>query len=80
MATNKRKVLLPHTMGKQGIDLMQSRDDIETVIYPAGIAQADFLPLLSDCVGIALSGTTLLRPCRSWRGSAWGTTRWMFRR
>jgi D-3-phosphoglycerate dehydrogenase len=57
MATNKRKVLLPHTMGKQGIDLMQSRDDIETVIYPAGIAQADFLPLLSDCVGIALSGT-----------------------
>ena len=57
MATNKRKVLLPHTMGKQGIDLMQSREDIETVIYPAGINQADFLPLLSDCAGIALSGT-----------------------
>ena len=57
MATNKRKVLLPHTMGQQGIDLMRSRDDIETVIYPAGIGQAEFLPLLSDCVGIALSGT-----------------------
>jgi D-3-phosphoglycerate dehydrogenase len=57
MATNKRKVMLPHTMGKQGIDLIQARDDIETVIYPAGISQADLLPMLEDCAGIALSGT-----------------------
>ena len=57
MATNKHKVLLPHTMGKQGIDLIQAREDIEMVIYPAGISQADFLPLLVDCAGIALSGT-----------------------
>jgi D-3-phosphoglycerate dehydrogenase len=57
MATNQRKVMLPHTMGRQGIDLIRSRDDVQTVIYPAGIAQADLLPQLSDCVGIALSGT-----------------------
>jgi D-3-phosphoglycerate dehydrogenase len=57
MATNKRKVMLPHTMGPQGIALIKSRDDIETVIYPAGISQADLLPLLADCSGIALSGT-----------------------
>lgn len=57
MATNKRKVMLPHTMGQQGIDIVQARDDIETVIYPAGISQADLLPQLSDCAGIALSGT-----------------------
>lgn len=57
MATNKRKVLLPHTMGRQGIDIVQARDDIETVIYPAGVGQNEFLPLLADCVGIALSGT-----------------------
>ena len=57
MATNKRKVLLPHTMGKAGLDLVRSREDIETVIYPAGIGQAEFLPLLADCAGIALSGT-----------------------
>ena len=57
MATNKRKVLLPHTMSKSGIDLIRSRDDIEMVIYPAGIAQAELLPQLTDCVGIALSGT-----------------------
>jgi D-3-phosphoglycerate dehydrogenase / 2-oxoglutarate reductase len=57
MATNLRKVMLPHTMGRQGIDLIQSRDDIQTVIYPAGIGQPDLLPQLQDCVGIALSGT-----------------------
>jgi D-3-phosphoglycerate dehydrogenase len=57
MATNKRKVMLPHTMGRQGIDIVRARDDIETVIYPAGIAQVEFLPLLADCSGIALSGT-----------------------
>lgn len=57
MATNKRKVMLPHTMGKQGIDLVRAREDIELVIYPAGIPQADLLPQLADCAGIALSGT-----------------------
>ena len=57
MATNKPKVMLPHTMSKSGIDLMRSRDDIEMVIYPAGIPQADLLPQLKDCAGIALSGT-----------------------
>jgi D-3-phosphoglycerate dehydrogenase len=57
MATNKRKVMLPHTMGKQGVDIIRARDDIEMVIYPAGVSQAEFLPLLADCAGIALSGT-----------------------
>jgi D-3-phosphoglycerate dehydrogenase len=57
MPTNKRKVMLPHTMGQQGIAIIRARDDIETVIYPAGIVQAEFLPLLTDCAGIALSGT-----------------------
>jgi D-3-phosphoglycerate dehydrogenase len=57
MATNKRKVMLPHTMGQQGIAIVRARDDIETVMYPAGIGQAELLPLLADCSGIALSGT-----------------------
>ena len=57
MATTKRKVMLPHTMGQQGMDIVRARDDIETVIYPAGIGQAEFLPMLEDCAGIALSGT-----------------------
>ncbi|MSP01038.1 MAG: hydroxyacid dehydrogenase [Acetobacteraceae bacterium] len=57
MATNKRKVMLPHTMGQQGMDIIRAREDIETVIYPAGIKQDAFLPMLSDVAGIALSGT-----------------------
>jgi D-3-phosphoglycerate dehydrogenase len=57
MATNKRKVMLPHTMGKQGIDVMQARDDIETIMYPAGISHVELLPRLVDIAGIALSGT-----------------------
>src|ERR1700733_6723419 len=57
MATNKRKVMVPHTMGKQGTDIIRARDDIEMVVYPAGIGQAEFLPMLEDCAGIALSGT-----------------------
>ena len=57
MASNKRKVMLPHTMGQQGIDLVRSRADIETVIYHGLITQADLLPQLADCAGIALSST-----------------------
>jgi D-3-phosphoglycerate dehydrogenase len=62
MASNRKKVLLPHTMGKEGMDLLNRRDDIEVEIYPAGIKQAEFLPLLSDATGIALSGTPYKQP------------------
>jgi D-3-phosphoglycerate dehydrogenase len=61
MPTNRRKVLLPHTMAPQGVALVKAREDIETVTYPAGIAQADLFPLLADCSGIALSGTPFRR-------------------
>ena len=57
MATNKRKVMLPHTMGQQGVDIIRAREDIETVIYPAGIGLPEFRPMLADIAGIALSGT-----------------------
>ena len=57
MASNRKKVLLPHTMGKEGMDLLKRRDDIEVEIYNAGIEQAALLPILSDVAGIALSGT-----------------------
>jgi D-3-phosphoglycerate dehydrogenase len=57
MDSNRKKVLLPHNMGKEGVDLLGRRDDIEVRIYPAGIKQAELLPMLSDAAGIALSGT-----------------------
>ena len=61
MASNRKKVMLPRTMGKEGVDLLQRRDDIEVVMYPAGIAQAELLPMLSDVAGISLSGTPYRR-------------------
>ncbi len=57
MASNRTKVMLPHTMGKEGVDKLRARDDIEVTIYPATIGQVDLLPMLSDVAGIALSGT-----------------------
>lgn len=57
MATNRRKVMVPHTMGAEGVDLLKAREDIETIVYSATIRQAELLPLLGDIAGIALSGT-----------------------
>jgi D-3-phosphoglycerate dehydrogenase len=57
MATNRRKVMVPHTMGAEGTDLLKARDDIETIVYSATIRQPELLPLLADVAGIALSGT-----------------------
>jgi D-3-phosphoglycerate dehydrogenase len=57
MASNRKKVMLPDTMGRQGIALIRRRDDIEVVMYPAGVAQAELLPMLSDVAGISLGGT-----------------------
>ncbi len=57
MVTNRKKVLIPHTLGQQGKDVLLARDDIDTVTYSATIKQADLLPLLADAAGIALSGT-----------------------
>jgi D-3-phosphoglycerate dehydrogenase len=57
MASNRKKVLVPHTMGKEGVDLLRRRDDVDVQVYSSTITQADLLPILSDAAGIALSGT-----------------------
>lgn len=57
MATNRKKVLVPNTMGQQGKDVLLAREDIDMVVYASTISQADLLPLLADAAGIALSGT-----------------------
>ncbi|HEY7579091.1 MAG TPA: hydroxyacid dehydrogenase [Acetobacteraceae bacterium] len=61
MASNRKKVMLPHTMGQEGVAKLRARDDIEVAIYLSNIGQADLLPLLSDVAGIALSGTPYRR-------------------
>jgi D-3-phosphoglycerate dehydrogenase len=57
MASNRKKVMVPHTMGQQGVDKLHARDDIDVVVFPAAITQAELLPMLSDIAGIALGGT-----------------------
>jgi hypothetical protein len=36
---------------------MQAQEDIETIIYTAGISKSKSLPQLADIVGMILSGT-----------------------
>jgi D-3-phosphoglycerate dehydrogenase len=62
MASNRKTVMVPHTMGKEGVMLLQRRDDVEVVTFPAAISQRELLPLLSDVAGIALGGTPYRRP------------------
>ena len=61
MATNKRRVMVPSNMGKEGVAILRARDDIEVITYSAGITQAELLPLLGDVSGIALSATPYRR-------------------
>jgi len=57
MVSNRKKVMVPNSMGKEGIDRLRARDDIEVMTFPNNIAQAQLLPMLSDVAGIALGGT-----------------------
>lgn len=57
MSTNRKKVLVPHTMGRAGTDILKAREDIDMVVFPGTISQADFRPLLADAAGVALSST-----------------------
>jgi D-3-phosphoglycerate dehydrogenase / 2-oxoglutarate reductase len=57
MPTNRKKVLVPNTMGKEGVALLAARDDIEVQSFPSTIVQADLLPLLGDAAGVALGVT-----------------------
>ena len=62
MPTNRKKVLVPNTMGNEGVALLTARDDIEVRSYSGTIAQSDLLPLLGDAAGIALGGTPYRKP------------------
>ena len=57
MAPNRKKVLVPSNMGKQGVDILRARDDIELVVYPVAITHEDLHPMLGDANAIALSAT-----------------------
>ena len=46
MATNKKKVLVPDTMGQAGWALLRAREDVEAATFPNFIKRPDFQALL----------------------------------
>src|SRR5579872_3942370 len=61
MTTNRKKLLLPDSMGRIGWDLLKDRDDIEPVGFSNTIKPEDFHKLLRDASGAALGVTPLDR-------------------
>ncbi|MGH7152568.1 MAG: hydroxyacid dehydrogenase [Acetobacteraceae bacterium] len=57
MPSNRKTVLVPATMGKEGVALLSARDDIEVRSFPNAIDQSGLLPLLGEVAGIALGAT-----------------------
>jgi D-3-phosphoglycerate dehydrogenase len=62
MTTNRKKLLLPDSMGRIGWDLLKDRDDIEPVGFPNTIGPEAFRALLQDASGAALGVTPFREP------------------
>jgi len=46
VASNKKRVLVPHLLGKAGSDLLKAREDVDVVVFPNMITSEDFNTLL----------------------------------
>jgi len=46
VASNKKRLLYPNILGAGGLEVLKSRDDVESVPFPTNIAAADFNALL----------------------------------
>jgi D-3-phosphoglycerate dehydrogenase len=57
MPSNRKVVMVPHSMGKAGLALLSRREDIELRSYPASIKQKELLGSLGEAAAIALSVT-----------------------
>lgn len=60
MATNKKKVLVTETFSASGRNLLNERNDVETITFPNAISSADFNTLLQQHApvhAVALGGT-----------------------
>ncbi|MBS0561716.1 MAG: hydroxyacid dehydrogenase [Proteobacteria bacterium] len=57
MAPNTKLVLVPDTMGRQGMDILKAREDIDLRPYDPAMPAAELHVLLAEAAGIALSFT-----------------------
>jgi D-3-phosphoglycerate dehydrogenase / 2-oxoglutarate reductase len=60
VATNKKRVLVPHTMAAAGFEVLKSRDDVAVVTFPNAASSAEFNVLLrrDGDVNAAILGLT----------------------
>ena len=54
---NQKRVLVPKSMGPEGVHLLQQRPDLHVTLYDPAITTTDLHALLSDTAAIALSWT-----------------------
>jgi D-3-phosphoglycerate dehydrogenase / 2-oxoglutarate reductase len=55
--TARNKLLVPDTMGRAGLEILEARPDVSIGAYPPAIPAPELHALLGDAVGIALSFT-----------------------
>ena len=54
---NQKKILIPTSMGPEGVRLLEARPDVAITRYDPAISQADLHALLPDAAAVALSWT-----------------------
>lgn len=59
---NQKRVLVPVSMGPEGLHLLERRPDLQVTRYDAAIAAAEFHALLRDTAAVALSWTPFRPP------------------
>ncbi|MBV9539531.1 MAG: hydroxyacid dehydrogenase [Acidisphaera sp.] len=59
---NTHRLLVPDVMGRAGIDMLRAREDVDLLVYDAGIATAEFREIIADADGIALWATPFRQP------------------
>ncbi len=59
---NQKRVLVPVSMGPEGVQLLERRPDLQVTRYDPAIAAAEFHALLRDTAAIALSWTPFRPP------------------
>ena len=59
---NQKRVLVPVSMGPEGLELLQRRPDLQVIRYDPAIATAEFHAMLRDSAAVALSWTPFRPP------------------
>jgi len=59
---NRKRVLVPVSLGPEGLQLLEQRPDLQVTRYKPAIAAAEFHALLGDAAAVALSWTPFRQP------------------